>query len=96
MPATVPRLPSSSNVFPCVCESPVLTTRPGAADVVAPVDVEAALDPDPVEVCVLVEEPVGVFTDPEPDAPLVPEPLVDEPDESDLRKRARPRRSRNP
>jgi len=68
MPATVPRLPSSSNVFPCVCESPVLTTRPGAADVVAPVDVEAALDPDPVEVCVLVEEPVGVFTDPEPEA----------------------------
>ena len=30
MPATVPRLPSSSNVFPCVCEPPVLTTRPGA------------------------------------------------------------------
>ena len=69
------------NVVECVCEPPVLTTRPGAADVVAPVDVEAALDPDPVEVRVLVEEPVGVSADPEPDALLVPEPLADEPDE---------------
>jgi hypothetical protein len=70
-----------SNVLEWVCAPPVLTTTPGVADVVAPVDVEAALDPDPVEGCVLVEEPVVVFADPEPDAPLVAEPLADEPDE---------------
>jgi hypothetical protein len=61
----------------------VLRTRPGAADFVASVDVEAALDPETVEVCVVVEGPFGVFADPEPDALLVPEPLADEPDESE-------------
>jgi hypothetical protein len=71
----------SANVFRCVCEPRVVTPPPGAADVVAPVEGEAALDPDPVEVCVLVAEPFGVFADPEPDSPLVPEPLEDEPDE---------------
>jgi hypothetical protein len=70
MPAHVPPLPLSPNVFEGVCETP-------------PVDVEAALDPDEVEVCVLVAEPVGVFADLGADARLVPEPLADEPDESE-------------
>jgi hypothetical protein len=60
---------------------PDVSTGSGPGDVVAPVDVEAAPDPDPVEVFLLVEESVGVFGDPEPDSPLVPEPLADEPDE---------------
>jgi hypothetical protein len=54
---------------------PVLTTAPGAAEVVDPVDVDAAVDPDPVDVPVLVEEPAEVVADPEP------EPLADESDE---------------
>jgi hypothetical protein len=70
MPANVPRLPLSPNVFELVCGTP-------------PVDVEAPLDPDGAEVCVLVAEPVGVFADLPADSRLVSESLEAEPDESE-------------
>lgn len=86
-----PAVPALPDVLELFSAPPVLTTTPGEADVVAPVDVEAAVDPDPVDVGVLVEDPVEVFADPEPVdepvvlevlvAPPVPEPLADEPDE---------------
>ena len=70
-----PVVPALRDVLEPVCAPPLLTTMPGADDVVDPVDVERAVDPDPVDVLVLVEEPAEVFADPEP------EPLAGEPDE---------------
>jgi hypothetical protein len=92
-----PAVPALLDVLELFCAPPVLTTTPGEADVVAPVDVEAAVDPDAVDVGVVGVDPVDpadpvvLFADPEPldgpvvlevlVAPPVPEPLADEPDE---------------
>src|ERR1700737_2937957 len=73
--APVPALLEVSEPF---FAPPVLTTAPGAAEVVDPVDVDPAVDPDPVDVPVLVEEPAEVVADPEP------EPLADESDEFEV------------
>ena len=58
-------VPALRDVLEPVCAPPLLTTMPGADDVVDPVDVERAVDPDPVDVLVLVEEPAEVFADPD-------------------------------
>jgi hypothetical protein len=49
----------------------------------SPCDVEAAVDPDGVKVLIRPKGPAGAFfADFDPDAPLIPEPLADETDES--------------
>jgi hypothetical protein len=73
-PRPAPVLPE---IFEPLFAPPVLTTTPGAAEVVDPVDVDADVEPDPVDVLVPVDEPAEVFADPEP------EPFADEPDEFD-------------
>jgi hypothetical protein len=84
----VPTLPGVLALF---FAPPILSTTPGPANVVDPVDVETPVNPDPGDVWVPVEGPVEVFADPEvvdepavlelPVALLVPELLVDEPEE---------------
>jgi len=66
-----PRMPA--NVLRPVREPPSSPT---------PGDVEAVVDSDGVEVLVRPKGPAGVFAEFEPDAPLFPEPLADETDES--------------
>jgi len=68
-------VPALRDVLEPVCAPPILNTTPGADVVVDPVEVEGAVDPVRVDVPVLVEEPAGVFGDPEL------EPLAGEPDE---------------
>ena len=69
-PWPTPTIPKK--VFEPLFAPPVLTTAPGAAELVAPVDVD--VDADPVDVPVPVDEPAEVFAD------AAPEPLADEPD----------------
>jgi pyruvate/2-oxoglutarate dehydrogenase complex dihydrolipoamide acyltransferase (E2) component len=90
-PRSAPTIPRE--VFEPVLAPPVLTTTPGVAELVAPVDVDEDVEPDPVDVApvdvdedvepdpvdvpVPVDEPAEVFADPEP------EPLADDPDDPD-------------